>query len=170
MRACQQWISYHISTEPILCVAQKLVSFKMFPNLVANYALHYFRDDRKKRYDLQLDGSRLFPFLGTATTWAVFHSEGMDLLFNDIWNNFERKCASSGAQLLSTVAEMPFGPVALDVSRLRNFVRTTLGQYLMVEMVSQVLTSAWKEFCLDHQDEHLQRRCCSRAQLCLQHH
>ena len=44
MKACQQWISSHEIH------IQKLVSFKMFPNLVANYALHYFRDDGKERY------------------------------------------------------------------------------------------------------------------------
>ena len=47
-----------------------------------------------------------FKFLGTAATWAVFHSEGMDLLFKDIWKSFERTGASSGAQFLSTIAEM----------------------------------------------------------------
>jgi len=60
------------------------------------------------------------------------------MVSKEIWKSLARIGASSGAQFLSTVEEIPSGPLAFDVSRLRSFLRTFLGRNYTVEMTAVV--------------------------------
>ena len=56
-------------------------------------------------------------------TSAVFHSDRTVLVSNEIWNNLARTGASSGAYFVSTVEDIPSGTLALDISRVRSFLK-----------------------------------------------
>ena len=76
-------------------------------------------------------------------TWAVFHSDGTVLVSNEIWNNLARTGASSSAHFLSTVEDIPSGPLALDISRVRSYFRTTFGRNLREERVALVFACSF---------------------------
>ena len=78
-----------------------------------------------------MSGLDLSPFLGIGKTWACFHEVGNVPRLLESWNSLLRIGASSGAQVLRTIAVIPSGHLDLEVSSWRKVWRTLRVENLM---------------------------------------